>query len=1547
MICVRYKREMVTSRLHQSSAMGLAIKVLTALVAFYASASAIPAQFPHGKIVVFKYYGDVKAGIIEPGAYASQFALQGSVHVKHDTSDPQLKNAFYVSLTDVRSGMFNGKAAHYQPTQVLKPIKETAKAIETPFLIVFDEAGKLEGVKLSENEPAWSKNMKMAMASMLQLDLPNLQLEKPLKPRSFIAKENTIHGDCWVTYDVHAKNQLQPNDSEFVITKFASPKNCTAYAVSSFNHVDTERCQINKEEPVNIASRKVFEIEKQGEDIVIKKLVAHGGSNYFPWNARSEAHYILNNATFAFDRMVPVSAINLPIVDFRNISITRDLTYRKPETNYAEGAAVDVTQGRRVIDQSTLVIKLMKMLGEAADYLQENHIEMKEPDWKHGQTLNRMLLTMSYMNLKSLEQIFYSLENHNTQHDISMKNIFLTMIPQVGTQASSIFALNAVRGRKISNGEAIAMLSKLPLNIRMPSEKLLEDMDGLMNLDDSTHIEVRKVAILCYSSMVYRTMKNLPNPHENDLLSKLLQIVFDKVKSDTSDEMRVVYLMAMKNMEYGKIHEILAPIVRGELSLSEDPMKFRLLAIWAIEKSVEADYPSAHNLLWPIMADLTLPVKLRIAAYEILMHQAPTMTDVLHMYWFMVYEKNEHLYNFHHTTIKGIANSVDPCKTQLRELVRKIMRFTRIHDWSRQYQLSYARSFDYKDEKYDHAQKLHTDVILNEVTGTPEVIKIQHIITEARRPVSHFDVRVHVQGCDELLSMMKYGSFYYGNGIMDSNVLDILRKVSEGVRPSKSPISIDLIVTYRGRVMVANHYNERSMKKLWEEVIQLMQRLNPATESVTAVNRQQVNYERLYEKQVTCEMGLPVVFENRVPVLTSLKINLESKLVDQSVRMAFSVDAKIWRHGDYSMSVYNPFANVWHSVRRTTEFDLSLPIHGTIIYSHEKNTIKLTLPRQPATSSSIAGILNHAKDCVTVNEDDENTLNEFCPTCHPTENVSPNSPVKKKFQSNFDSIDTGLHYSMAIFNCENGLSPVTLKEDWYRAFTSQRKNSWNDWLAHSLMASHQAMKNMIISPRMGTCGSLIKIEPSVVHSTSYVNISLRASYEDVDHKLSTYHELPSEKYSLSGKIDVVAAATNKVARSWDLNMNGDFNQGHSNNRIKLSLTRRTADEPNYKICIEGVKSYTEMPADPLQLGSTEENTVSKLSIIAGPTDTEECTRDDILIRMFIRGSLSQEQRDKYIHESSKSACSNDIKNPLYRSPKNLIPKTLNCINEAILYTTLRNYDFVVTQQKVPPLLTSTLQYLEDLVRTYLVPNLEYAEQKSSSRELTGKITYPLEKEEVNIELATPDHRSYDFVDVKLENERFNGFGPIFQSLWNHRLDNTRFSIASLLAYTEKKLKFCSVYPKTVMTGDEKNIPFEITDEWTLVSGNQVHQNFAIFAKKIGTNMGLQIFMRNHTVEMTPDTTDQVQVFIDSQVVENLENGVAVPSEDGNDWILKVTKDGEHIVTNLNEIPIVAIYGINHVALAIDVELQGQVSGLCGQLNGTPAKKITKSSKTDL
>lgn len=112
----------------------------------------------------------------------------------------------------------------------------------------------------------------------------------------------------------------------------------------------------------------------------------------------------------------PMSTVN-----FQTVPMIRDVTFNKPMGNYALHAAEDLTHGRHIVKLDALIPKLKKMLVEAADYLEENHLETKEPEWKHGQTINRLQHTMSYMDLGSLEQVYNAIQDAKTPKEVTMK----------------------------------------------------------------------------------------------------------------------------------------------------------------------------------------------------------------------------------------------------------------------------------------------------------------------------------------------------------------------------------------------------------------------------------------------------------------------------------------------------------------------------------------------------------------------------------------------------------------------------------------------------------------------------------------------------------------------------------------------------------------------------------------------------------------------------------------------------------------------------------------------------------------------------------------------------------------------------------------------------------------------------------------------------------------------------------------------------------------------------------------------------------------------
>lgn len=196
--------------------------------------------------------------------------------------------------------------------------------------------------------------------------------------------------------------------------------------------------------------------------------------------------------------------------------------------------------------------------------------------------------------------------------------------------------------------------------------------------------------------------------------------------------------MAMKNVQVGNIEKLLEPIIRGEVMISENPHHIRVQAIWAIKKAVADKVEYTHNLLWPILADVTQPLLIRIVAYDVLMNQMPNMQRIMNIYWLMIHEQNNHLYNYHLTTLKGLANSVDPCLTPVREMARKILRFTRIRPVTTQ--LSSKHFVDYTDPMYEYGESWNTAWILDELTSLPHAGYIEYHTSVARKPVDKVGV---------------------------------------------------------------------------------------------------------------------------------------------------------------------------------------------------------------------------------------------------------------------------------------------------------------------------------------------------------------------------------------------------------------------------------------------------------------------------------------------------------------------------------------------------------------------------------------------------------------------------------------------------------------------------------------------------------------------------------------------------------------------------------------------------------------------------------------
>lgn len=105
------------------------------------------------------------------------------------------------------------------------------------------------------------------------------------------------------------------------------------------------------------------------------------------------------------------------------------------------------------------------------------------------------------------------------------------MIPTVGTTAACYFTRNVIRKHKVTDATAVAMLAKLPMHVKVPSERLLLEMEELLKLGNTVSSEVKKASILCFSILIRKTFMHQQGEIVDSLLERYLNHFLDHIKS--------------------------------------------------------------------------------------------------------------------------------------------------------------------------------------------------------------------------------------------------------------------------------------------------------------------------------------------------------------------------------------------------------------------------------------------------------------------------------------------------------------------------------------------------------------------------------------------------------------------------------------------------------------------------------------------------------------------------------------------------------------------------------------------------------------------------------------------------------------------------------------------------------------------------------------------------------------------------------------------------------------------------------------------------------
>lgn len=271
--------------------------------------------------------------------------------------------------------------------------------------------------------------------------------------------------------------------------------------------------------------------------------------------------------------------------------------------------------------------------------------------------------------------------------------------------------------------------------------------------------------------------------------------------------------------------------------------------------------------------------------------------------------------------------------------------------------------------------------------------------------------------------------------ITNEKVTNLLLKTL-GHKSFKKDFHIELITMYRGHVTQVFYIGNDLMTKFFTD--NQYWTIISVIANAIIFSMKNLWYHDLHEMIVPTDLGMPAIFSNRVPNLFLFDVITDVSDTKSIFSIKLEVEARLWRHGSYEMAVYNPIADVFHTVSRVTSADLVVPIEVTVSYNTDTKSIKIKLPRLSATKHSVGGLKTLASNHVTISDDENHTLKEHCPTCKNVVIATKGLHNKRNYIHIIDSKDTGLEYSMRIFNCESDLTPFTNVEEWGRVFLENK-----------------------------------------------------------------------------------------------------------------------------------------------------------------------------------------------------------------------------------------------------------------------------------------------------------------------------------------------------------------------------------------------------------------------------------------------------------------------------------------------------------------------------
>lgn len=892
--------------------------------------------------LVYNYTAVIRLGVVHPGHFASHFELHGKLHLQADGA------ATVVALSDLSFTLKNGKDyGNVKHGEHSVPIEEKMKDLVKPFKVVYDSTGKVEKISSDSSENEHVRDIKKAIAAVIQLDISKTELDLNGKQHSFTTEEQSIQGKVEVNYNV------VPKGDKIVITKLLDT-NTRHTDHHVMTNTERAKCGVKKDYPFTQYSKREYVIKnsKTGSKVV-SEVEAQGGITLHLFKGK-EGYYLFTQQKLHLLEVKPVQQ-RLQVKSDREETVISDVGL------HTEGYSKALKDS---INQQDLKTEAIRLLGKAVDYLNENHIHMDTPDVTKGMLIGRIKSILAMSDLPTLQQIHDSLKQKTDEHDLQVLELYHQIIPFVGTRVALQHIKELVVQKKVKDTVAVHLLKIAPLHVKRPTQEVVAEWEDLINLDSSIDANVRKTAILSFSILVGKAHKlekslrhhdeDVQKTHggyehediETSVYDKHVHSFVSKLRASNEFSKQKLYLEALYNMRIKSIYAYLEPGLQGKWWDNDD---FRLRALWAVSPLISHDPHKILNWYWPVLADTTKDTEHRVEAFYAIMNSQPGIVHLTDIYWLMKKETNKELYHVFHSYVHAVMHSTNPCREDFKERVTKI--FNSLPKLDKR-----SISGFYLTDFFDHENGFGSGA--GALVLSTNTTKLIHgtLATDIFNPRWHdFGFWIKVTGLESgfadkfLLNTQSTSKIFNWQ-----EVLQILTSI-----PNNNHIHIEGSITRDSYVVDGFFYDGSNVKDL----VQLFNFFN--AEHFTFEKKGiAVQYSPETRIVLTTDVGIPAAIDFMVPIVHKYEANISKDTADKITNLHFDGLWKVWSHGTYGIQLFNPIANIKQKIMKHMQYDAVLPVHVDVAANIQQQKMKVTWKVPTQEERNFIGFKSHVTPVV-------------------------------------------------------------------------------------------------------------------------------------------------------------------------------------------------------------------------------------------------------------------------------------------------------------------------------------------------------------------------------------------------------------------------------------------------------------------------------------------------------------------------------------------------------------------------------------------------------